>query len=210
MMLPDFEDLPFYDRPDLTPYLIHLTKNTKEADGFSAFDNLVSILKTGRISGSSPGKGFIKGSSRAACFMDVPFAALKYVLNVSNTDPANPRYEPYGVFVTKKYAYKNGCRPVLYLSNAEVKALRIPRDELWRVVRFEVKDEGWISWLHEREWRCKGDFVLPTMPYGVLVKNTNDAQRLARLLQDEADEFKTKPQSIIPLTVICQGLPKRK
>jgi hypothetical protein len=62
MMLPGFEDLPFYDRPDLTPYLIHLTKNTKEADGFSAFDNLVSILKTGRISGSSPGKGFIKGS----------------------------------------------------------------------------------------------------------------------------------------------------
>lgn len=29
MMHPEFEDLPFFERPDLTPFLIHLTKNTK-------------------------------------------------------------------------------------------------------------------------------------------------------------------------------------
>ena len=28
MGLPQFDDLPFNARPDLTPYLIHLTKNT--------------------------------------------------------------------------------------------------------------------------------------------------------------------------------------
>ena len=38
MALPEFEDLPFYDRPDLTPYLVHLTKNSKKEDGFSAFE----------------------------------------------------------------------------------------------------------------------------------------------------------------------------
>lgn len=26
----DYSELPFRDRPDLTPYLIHLTKNTKK------------------------------------------------------------------------------------------------------------------------------------------------------------------------------------
>ncbi len=102
--------------------------------------------------------------------MDVPFVSLKYILNKKNAAPDNPRYEPFSVFVTKKYAYDKGCRPVLYLSNKEVKALGIPDDELWRVVRFEVTDRGWISWLQEREWRCKGDFILPKNPSGVLVR----------------------------------------
>jgi hypothetical protein len=41
MSKPAFEELPFYERPDLTPSLIHLTKRSK--DGASALDNLVSI-----------------------------------------------------------------------------------------------------------------------------------------------------------------------
>src|SRR5665213_1449380 len=119
MPLPAFEDLPFHERPDLTPYLIHLTKNTRTEDKYSALDNLTSILRTVRIDGSNKGKGFIKGPHRAACFMDVPFMALKYVLTKENCSAHNPRYEPYGIFVGKKFAYKTGCRPVLYLSNTE-------------------------------------------------------------------------------------------
>lgn len=209
MKLPEFEDLPFYERPDLTPYLIHLTKNTQADDGFSAFGNLVNILKCGEIWASKTHKGFIKGPRGATCFIDVPFAALKYVLNPRNTDPSNPRYEPYGVFVTKKYAYGAGCRPVLYLSNAEVKRVGIPRDELWRVVRFEVSDNGWISWIHEREWRCRGDFSLPHNPFGVLVSNVRAAEKLTTLIEKKPDSFQAKPRSIIPLSVVCQGLPKR-
>jgi hypothetical protein len=45
--LPAFDDLPFDKRPDLSPYLIHLTKNTKDTDDCSAHHNLVSILQTG-------------------------------------------------------------------------------------------------------------------------------------------------------------------
>src|SRR5262245_48015157 len=141
MPLPQFDELPFNARPDLTPYLIHLTKNTKADDEYSGFDNLVSILQTGELRGSSKKKGLIKGPNRAACFMDIPFQALKYVLTPENADPQNPRYEPYGVVITKKLAYKLGCRPVLYLSDEETKKkLRIPEDELWRVVRFDVSE----------------------------------------------------------------------
>lgn len=206
-MRPDFEDLPFFERPDLTPYLIHLTKNTSEYDEYSAFDNLVSILREGEIWGSDLKKGFVKGPHRAACFMDVPFHSLKYILNEENSDPSDPRYEAFGVFVTKKHAYKEGCRPVLYISDREKEKLCIPESELWRVVRFEASDEGWISWLHEREWRCKGDYTLPTNA-GVLVKSWKYVERLNKLLREKPATFKVHPRAIIPLTILCQGLPQ--
>lgn len=205
-MRPDFEDLPFFERPDLTPYFIHLTKNTQAEDDFSAFENLVSILQRGEIWGSTKKRGFVKGPHRAACFMDVPFHSLKYILNKENSNPKAPRYEAFGVFVTKKHAYKEGCRPVLYMSNKELKQLCIPEAELWRVVRFEADDEGWISWLHEREWRCKGDYTLPTNA-GVVVKNSTYVERLNERIRKEPKKFKVHPRAIIPLTILCQGLP---
>ena len=206
MTLPQFDDLPFNARPDLTPYLIHLTKNTRVDDEFSALANLKSILKAGEIWGSNTSKGFIKGPNTAVCFMDVPFQALKYVLTPENRDPQKPRYEPYGIVLIKTSAYKRGCRPVLYLSDEERKILGIPPDELWRVVRFEVTAKGWISWLHEREWRCKGDFTLPKEIPAVLVKNTRDAARLAASIARYPEAYKCKPRSIIPVTVMSQGL----
>jgi hypothetical protein len=203
MSLPEFEDLPFYERPDLTPYLIHLTKNFSEENGHSAFDNLVSILETGEIRGT---RKFIKGSDRAACFMDVPFYSLKYILNEENTDSDDPRYEPFGIYVSKKYAYNKGCRPVFYLSDEEVKQIKIPSCELWRVVKLELSNSGCVSWLHEREWRVKSDFPLPPK-CGVLVRNLSCAEKLQKLLAETPVRFKAKRYSIIPLTVLCQGLP---
>jgi hypothetical protein len=202
MTRPDFEELPFSERPDLTPYLIHLTRRSKNA---TAFENLVNILRTGKLKGSRR-SGYIKGPNKAACFMDVPFYSLKHILNKSNTDETTLRYEPYGIFCTKKIAYERGVRPVLYLSNQEVSDLKIPGEELWRVVRFEVDDAGWISWLHEREWRVKGDFKVPTRPYGVLVHTPKEAEELLELLATEPEKFKVRPKSVIPLTVLCQGL----
>lgn len=206
MPLPAFDELPFNARPDLTPYLLHLTKNTEPEDDLSAYDNLVNILKTGKIWGSSSEKGFIKGPNKAACFMDVPFASLKYVLTPENSDPQSPRYEPYGIAVTKRYAYSGGCRPVLYLSDAETRKLKIPQSELWRVVRLEVSKKGWISWLHEREWRCKGDFKLPSTVQAVFVRNTREAESLMEAITSSKSKFKCRPRAVIPLTVMCQGL----
>ncbi|NOH56390.1 hypothetical protein F0266_26175 [Vibrio coralliilyticus] len=202
----EFGDLPFDTRPDLSPFLIHLTKNTKEEDDYSAYQNLISILKTGRLWGSDRAKGFIRGPNKATCFMDVPLSSLKYIINADNADPKNPRYEPFGVLVTKKVAYKKGCRPVLYLSNNEVRTLKIPREEQWRVVRLEVSGSKWISWMHEREWRCKGDFKLPNNMLTVFVKNTTYARDLQKKISKNPSEFKIKPKSIIPLNIMCEGL----
>ena len=201
-----FKELPFNARPDLTPYLLHLTKGKVIAGKRrSAYDNLVSILQQGKIIASQK-RGFIKGGQSATCFMDVPFASMKYVLTPENRDPNKPRYEPYGVCLLKMTAYEKGSRPVLYLSDQEIEDLEIPQRELWRVVKFEVQDENWISWLHEREWRCKGDMVLPQRPIAVFVKNAADVQRLQKEITEAPREtFKCVPQSIIPFSLICQG-----
>lgn len=205
-MFPDFDELPFDERPDLTPYLLHLTKNSREDDGRSAFDNLLNILRTGKVRGSSSRRGFVKGRVRAACLMDLPFFSLKYLLNSSNCDPRKPRYEPFGVFVSKPFAYKAGCRPVLYLSDSDLACLQIPDSELWRVVRFEVRGRRWLSWLHEREWRCKGDLALPRDPMGVVVKNTAFARKLEDELRRHNREYLCRPRCVLPLNIVCQGL----
>jgi hypothetical protein len=202
----EFDKLPFNTRPDLSPYVVHLTKNTERTDEYSAYDNLVSILMTGKIWGSDNITGKIKGTTRAACFMDVPFASLKYILTPENRDKKNPRYEPYGIVLRKQSAYERGCRPVLYLSDTELKSLKIPKSEYWRVVRLEVTEQGWISWLHEREWRCKGGLQLPKSIQAVFVRSTFEAEKLTKDLAKNPEEYKCKPRSVIPLTVLTQGL----
>ncbi len=197
--------LPLFERPDLTPYLIHLTKNTKNDDEFSAFENLKNILVSGEIWGSG-NSGSIKGKSKATCFMDVPFASLKYVINERDSKINKPRYEPYGVVVTKKTAYDRGVRPVMYLSDSEVKTLKIPASEIWRVVKFEFAAQRQITWIHEREWRCSGNFEVPKNPFCVLVKTATEAKELMLEILKKPKEYKVKPRSIIPLEVICQGL----
>lgn len=61
--------------------------------------------------------------------MDIPFGALKYLW----VKPDKVKYEPYGVVVSKPWAYEHGARPVLYLSDDELERLCIPTDERWRV-----------------------------------------------------------------------------
>lgn len=198
----EFTDLPFSRRPDLSPYLIHLTKNSKN-DGFTGFENLVNILETGEIWGSSSKKGFIKGANKATCFMDIPLQSLKYVLTEEN----KARYQAYGVLITKQFCYSSGVRPVLYLADQEIEKVGVKDDELWRVVRLEVnKDKKWISWLHEREWRAKGDFKLPKELNAVFVRTPKEAEKLQKMISDNPKKFKAKPLSIIPLSIVSQGL----
>lgn len=161
----------------------------------------------GKIWGSTTKSGFIKGTTPASCFMDVPLSSLKYVLNQSNSDPKKPRYEAFGVVVTKKRAYKDGCSPVLYLSNEELEIMRIPKSELWRVVRLEAVDGTGVNWVREREWRCEKSFAVPSKPVAVLVQSASHAVTLTKYIQNNRSSFNSIPQSIMPLDILCQGLP---
>ena len=205
-----FEDktrLTFFERPDLSPFVIHLTKRSP---GKTAFENLLEILKAGKIKGSNTATGYIQGNAAATCFMDVPLGSLKYVLKKAQTQTTTgfPRYEPYGVLISKSWAYEAGARPVLYLSKDEQKTdLRVPPAELWRVVRFEGVSDSTIGWLHEREWRAKGNFGLPTPMLAVLVKSPAEAKELQKQMTENPENFKATSLSVLPLRIVCQGLP---
>jgi hypothetical protein len=201
--MPLFEDLPFNVRPDLTPYLLHLTKRRGER---TAFQNLINILKGGTLTASTTQEGFIRGPHPATCFMDIPFSALKYILTDQNCRCDPPKYEPYGVFFMKITAYQLNLRPVLYLSNDEVDELSIQRDQEWRVVRLEARDDEWINWMHEREWRVKGNVELPETLIGALVQKPSEAVELYRMIHENPNEFHCRPKTILPLSVVCQGL----
>ncbi len=103
----------------------------------------------------------------------------------------------------------HGCRPVLYLSNKELSTLTIPEKELWRVVRLESVDGTGVNWLHEREWRAKGSFHLPSKLLAVLVNNTKSAQRLQELINDDPIRATSNYSALSPLsgTAILECLP---
>jgi hypothetical protein len=84
--------------------------------------------------------------------------------------------------------------------------MNIVDDFLWRVVRLEVGKTGWISWLHEREWRVRDDFELPSNPIAALVHTPKEVMRLLKILLGNPKAFSAKPQCILPFRVICQGL----
>lgn len=206
--MPEFTELPYYKRPDLSPYLIHLTKRSKKT-GQSAKENLLSILREGIIHPSTSEWGFIKGNQSATCFMDVPISSLKHVLTTENVASPYPRYEPYGIVISKQYAYEQGARPVLYLSKEEMRALDVPEDQLWRVVDFDVSGDDWSGWLHEREWRIPGPFELPQSHTftAALVKSAVEVPSIREELVRSSSEFSSIPRSVIPVQVVCEGLP---
>lgn len=41
MAISESNDMPFFERPDLSPFLVHLTRNTFKKDKFTAYKNLV-------------------------------------------------------------------------------------------------------------------------------------------------------------------------
>lgn len=206
--MPDFVELPYYKRSDLSPYLIHLTKRNKTT-GATAKENLLSILREGTIHPSTSDWGFIKGNQAATCFMDVPISALKQVLTRENVDSEYPRYEPYGIVISKQYAYKHGARPVLYLSQEEMREMSVPDDQLWRVVDFDVSGDEWTGWLHEREWRAPGAFELPRSHTftAALVKSSAEVPAIREELVRSPGDFASIPRAVLPLQVVCEGLP---
>lgn len=200
------KQLPFTARPDLSPYLIHLTRKTEKKSGFLVLQQI--IFRDKMLKGSDK-TGFIKGSTPAVCFMDIPFFSLKYLFTYNNAR----RYEPYGIFVKKETAYLNGARPVYYMSQEEENEFFGSRAaDKWRIVKLDVddtnaKEPDWICWTQEREWRCPIQYKLDSgdYEYGILVKSIKQAEILSEKIY-AADYKGPRPIAILPLDVICQGL----
>lgn len=154
-------------RGDFTDSLVHFTRertggllqvrDVSENDAsFSSLEVLCQILESGKILGSN-NKGFVKGADTAVCFTECPLSAVK--LFASGPDVEKAKYRFYGIAISKKAAFNNGARPVIYLPDDE--GDWIPESEKWRHVRFEY---GSVDWTFEREWRKRGDLELKGLP----------------------------------------------
>lgn len=163
--------------------LTHFTRASHTGD---ALDNLVAILRAGVIRGSVR---MVPGKRRAVCFFDAPLNELSRLLARKN----RRRYQPFGVALDKRYAFKMGVRPVIYMPLREAQAM-VAAEELWRVVDLDLERVPPIDWTFEREWRALDDVLLPPRGAVALVQNWHD-------VNDVYDRFDGEPPcaGVIPL-----------
>jgi len=194
-------------RSDFTNSLIHFTRerkgdliqgkksNINDAE-FSALDVVCQILNVGKILGSN-NKGFVKGGESAVCFTECPLSAVK--LFASGEDVKDAKYRFYGIAVSKRAAFENGARPVIYLPDHE--GMWIPDSEKWRHVRFEYDK---VDWTFEREWRKKGDLELKSLP-GFYIVHWAPEER-AQLEKSLHKDIRDKVRGYLPMKHLNQML----
>ena len=168
------------------PSVAMLTHFTRAGKTSSALDNLVTILRDGVIRGSTR---MVREGRAVVCLFDVPIGDLRVLLDRRN----RRRYEPFGIAIEKRYAFRAGARPVIYLPSREAESLLSP-GERWRVVALELERDAPIDWSYEREWRLAGDLALPAGRAVALVENWRDADEIY-------DRFQGQPPcaGVIPL-----------
>lgn len=155
-------------REDLSHYLIHWVSGSTLQD---AFNTLLSIISHKKIYGSN---NKVKGSYCCVCFTETPKEIFKFVTT---------RYLPYGIRISKRYAFKMGARPVIYQKNSEYYDL--PENLRWRHVRYEPDHETPIDFTWEREWRIlANEFALDAFEIDIIVPNRQAAIELEQQFSD--------------------------
>ncbi|MBV8361996.1 MAG: hypothetical protein JO189_29300 [Deltaproteobacteria bacterium] len=163
--------------------LTHFTRRSASGD---AMDNLVAILRTGIIRGSTR---MVRTKRAVVCLFDAPLSELNRLLGRNN----RRRYEPFGIAMDKRYAFAMGARPVIYMPWPEASEM-LDEQELWRVVAIDLDQMPPLDWTFEREWRIAEQLKLPSEGTVALVDTWRD-------VDDLYDRFDGAPPcaGIIPL-----------
>lgn len=147
--------------------LTHFTRASRSA---SALDNLVAILRAGVIKGSAR---MVRRGRPAVCLFDVPLGDLSKLLSRAN----RRRYEPFGIALDKRYAFRMGVRPAIYMPWREAE-LMLAQDEMWRVVSMDMARTPGVDWSYEREWRIAGDLAVAPEQAVALVESWRDVDEV--------------------------------
>jgi hypothetical protein len=150
-----------------TPMLTHFTRRSVEGD---AMDNLVAILRTGVIQGSSR---MVRMGRTVVCLFDAQWSELSSLLAPDN----RRRYEPFGIALDKTYAFAMGARPVIYMPWREACQM-LDQRELWRAVAIDLGQAPPLDWTFEREWRIAEQLPLPQQGAVALVESWRDVDEL--------------------------------
>jgi hypothetical protein len=143
--------------------LTHFTRASKTGD---ALDNLATILRKGMIRGSTR---MVRSQRAVVCLFDAPLAELEPLLERNN----RRRYEPFGIALDKRYAFRMGARPVIYAPWPEAQRL-LEAEEMWRVVGIDLERTPPVDWTFEREWRVLDELRLPLRGAVALVESWRD------------------------------------
>jgi hypothetical protein len=149
------------------PMLTHFTRASRSG---TALDNLVTILKERVVRAATR---MVRGKRPVVCLFDAPLGELQHLLERRN----RRRYEPFGIAVNKRYAFRMGARPVIYLPWPEARKVMGP-DEVWRVVTIDMERTPPIDWSFEREWRMAGDLPIEPRQVVALVESWRDVDEV--------------------------------
>ena len=175
-------------RKDMGNLLFHFTRSRPQGElspcnvslpansyGYkTAFEVLTEIIRSGKLIGSNK---FNKGGHCCVSFTEWPVSELASLFAINNEllkCNKKPRYEPYGIAVTKDWLYQKGGRHVIYQSESEYTDL--PPKLQWRHVRYEPPNFD-FTW--EREWRipCQELFLAPQEVL-VIVRDKQEAHNI--------------------------------
>lgn len=154
-------------RRDIGNLLFHFTRSPKEqfvevdfghgnkmSMTGSASSVLRKILYEGRLRATS---GWTYGQN-CICFTEAPiqeFNSVFALVEIASSESQRPRYEPYGIAVSKRWLFKQGGRPVIYdHPNAFTS---YPEDQKYRFVPYDPVNGIDFTW--EREWRINTDYL---------------------------------------------------
>lgn len=180
-------------RTDISMGLVHLTKG----DGkLSPLAVLMKILEERTLVGSTNKsvdghpRGFICGNNPVVCFQDVPLYSIsenilwEQQLYARSTE-VPIRYSPFGLRFDKRYIFRNGGRPVIYEDTTTAKSF-LPEDEYWRIVKLDLEnDDNIVDWMHEREWRIKGDFHFELSEVEILLSDQSSLKKFNKYCKEK-------------------------
>ena len=150
-------------RSDLSDYLVHWTRGNDEDD---ACDHLNSIINDRYIKGGTKNR---RGAIMSVCFTEAPGKVFHEIVG---------KYSGFGIQVSKKWAFSQGARPVIYQRDTEYTML--PVSLRWRHVRYEPDNPKPFDFSWEREWRIPTDTLkLESGEFGLWLPNSTWTAKLS-------------------------------
>ncbi|MEI7869981.1 MAG: hypothetical protein WCI11_18995 [Candidatus Methylumidiphilus sp.] len=102
-------------RRDMSSLLFHFTRASGEDKAATVLNKILSSEKL-------LGNGKWTEGLDCVCFTEAPipeFTAIFSLIEIAAKQEHRPRYEPYGIAVTKEWLFSKGGRPVIYEKYSE-------------------------------------------------------------------------------------------
>ena len=186
-------------RRDFGNLLFHFTRAPTERLIEVVFDNGSKMTMSGSTNAVLRKilyEGQLMGTSRwsygqnCVCFTEAPiqeFNSIFSLIEIAASEQERPRYEPYGIGVSKTWLFAKGGRPVVYEHPDNFASF--PEKEKYRFVPYSPEKGVDFTW--EREWRIRTNYLaLDPHETLVVVPSSEEAFDLVYKFADlEPDDF---------------------